>query len=273
MVIFRQQPHFDGVPIAMSTIVDNPTLKELQHTLNHHPVYQALHSLADLRHFMNCHIYSVWDFMSLVKYLQNQLAPSHYPWLPLGNADTRYFINSLVLEEESDQAPPESGIRYSSHFELYCQAMREIGADPQNILLFLNNVQTQGIDIALNSPLIPFPSQKFTRTTFAFIATHQTHVVAAALALGREHIIPTLFRAFLSRMGISQTQAPTFHYYLRRHVHLDEDFHGPLSLQMLEQLIGNSEQKRQEAEQAAEQAMLARVQFWDEVLDYLKHKS
>ena len=91
----------------------------------------------------------------------------------------------------------------------------------------------QGIDAALGSGLAPAPSAAFTRTTFDFIASGKPHAVAAALALGREHVIPSMFRAFLSRMAVTEAQAPSFHYYLNRHVHLDEDFHAPLSLRLL----------------------------------------
>jgi hypothetical protein len=38
--------------------------------LNQHPLYAAVQSIEDLRVFMAHHIYSVWDFMSLLKALQ-----------------------------------------------------------------------------------------------------------------------------------------------------------------------------------------------------------
>jgi len=249
--------------------VINPLLDKL----NRHPVYGALRNREDLRRFMAHHIYSVWDFMSLVKYLQNKIAPSQFPWVPRGNATVRYFINSLVLEEESDESPlSTSGKKfYSSHFELYCQAMREIGGDPQPVLQFVETVEQQGIKIALTREWIPPPSRHFTQTTFEWIATDQPHLVAAALAMGREQVIPSMFRAFLAQMGINKAEAPTFYYYLNRHIHLDEDFHGPLSLQLLNELCGGEANKIKEAEVAAQQAILARLRFWDEVLAAIKN--
>jgi hypothetical protein len=251
---------------------DLTRLKALQEKLNHHPIYAVLTNIAALRCFMMHHVFSVWDFMSLIKYLQKKVAPTTVPWYPQGNAATRYFINSLVLEEESDEGLPDTTGQtqsHISHFELYCQTMREMGADTQPILQFLEKVKQQSIETALKSDNIPAPARRFTQTTFAFIATDKPHVVAAALALGREHVIPDMFRAFLAQMAITEADAPAFHYYLKRHVHLDEDFHAPLSLQLLDELCAGKTAYVLEAEEAAQQAILARLAFWDEVLQAL----
>lgn len=237
--------------------------------LAHHPVYEAIRSLADLRVFMQHHAFSVWDFMSLCKFLQRELAPSAYPWAPLGDPMARRFINEIVLEEESDQGLPGHEPAFLSHYELYRMAMREVGADADTVHAFVTIAHEQGIAKALDAGLAPAASHAFTSGTFAFIATGKPHVVAAAFALGREHIIPSMFRAFLKDMAITKTDAPAFHYYLERHIHLDEDFHGPLSLRMLNFFIGGDPHKAREAEDAAIQAVRARIAFWDGVLKAL----
>jgi len=158
---------------------------------------------------------------------------------------------------------------HTSHFMLYLAAMREIGADADIPAGFVQKVAEQGIDAALGLGLAPAPSAAFTRSTFDFLASGKPHTVAAALALGREHVIPSMFRAFLSRMGVSEAEAPSFHYYLNRHVHLDEDFHAPLSLRLLAALCGDDAGMWREAEAAAEAAVNARILFWDGVLKAL----
>jgi hypothetical protein len=247
-------------------------IRSFKQRLEQHPVYAAVRRIEDLRCFMQHHVYSVWDFMSLIKYLQNTVAPSHYPWVPSGDGSVRRFINELVLEEESDEALPSPGeaTGYSSHFELYCDAMREIGADHRQPLAFIEVLAAQGIEHALASDFVPAPARQFTRTTFAFIDSGKPHVVAAALALGREHIIPCMFRSFLRNLGVTEKQAPAFHYYLNRHIHLDEDFHAPLSLRLLNSLCGDDGRKQEEAVEAAEQAVEARIRYWDGVLQAVK---
>ncbi|MFP5404319.1 MAG: DUF3050 domain-containing protein [Gammaproteobacteria bacterium] len=246
-------------------MLNDAFIESLRVKLEAHPIYAAVQTLDDLRVFMQHHVYSVWDFMSLIKYLQHQVAPARWPWTPGKDASVQRFINELVLEEETDVAlPGHEG--HTSHFMLYLAAMREIGANADVPARFVELAGEQGIAAALASGLAPAPSAAFTRTTFDFIDSGKPHTVAAALALGREHVIPSMFRAFLSRMAVTEAQAPSFHYYLNRHVHLDEDFHAPLSLRLLAALVGDDAAKWREAEAAADAAVDARLHFWDGVL-------
>ncbi len=248
-------------------LFDLDRILPLQEELARHPIYGSLRRLEDLRVFMSHHVYSVWDFMSLIKYLQQRIAPIEVPWTPRGDAGLRYFINQLVLEEESDKVPGTGGEpAYGSHFECYCKAMEQIGADVARPRQFIDLVRSEGIEAALRSPHVPTPSRDFTETTFCFIREDKPHEVAAALALGRERVIPEMFRHFLREMKLSELQAPDFHYYLTRHIKLDEDFHGPLSLRLLETLCGSDRDKIEEAAAAAEEALCARIRFWDGVL-------
>lgn len=244
-------------------------IASLRDRLESHPIYASVRSLDDLRVFMAHHVHSVWDFMSLIKYLQHAVAPARWPWTPGGDPSIQRFINELVLEEETDEAGPDHPGEFASHFQLYLGAMREIGADAERPARFVDIAGHEGMDAAFAQVPPPAPALRFTRTTFDFIASGQPHAVAAALALGREHIIPAMFRALLSRMAVSEEEAPIFHYYLHRHIHLDEDFHAPLSLRLLEGLCGGDPGKIAEARAAAIRAVEARMEFWDGVLAVL----
>ena len=95
-------------------------------------------------------------------------------------------------------------------------------------------------------------------------------VVAAALALGRERLIPGMFRQLLKHMALGPEQAPSFHYYLNRHIYLDEEHRGPLSMQLLTALCANDPLRLEEAQTAAEEALCARIRFWDGVLEAIQ---
>ena len=252
-----------------SSIQFSPQLAAaLDDKLNRHPLYQAIRSRDDLCIFMDHHVFSVWDFMSLLKYLQHRLAPAAYPWNPRGSPSARFFINQIVLAEESDDGLPDAqgNPTHVSHFELYCDSMREVGADPADAARFADIACKRGIDGALALDIAPPAARSFLQTTFSFIATDQPHVVGAAFALGREHIIPAMFRSLLAGMRITERQAPAFHHYLKRHIDLDQDFHAPLALKMMNELIAGDAVKLGEAEDAAYSAVAVRVALWDGVV-------
>jgi hypothetical protein len=249
----------------MAREISSAVIDSLRGALDTHPVYAAVSSIEDLRCFMEHHVYSVWDFMSLIKYLQSIIAPTTCPWVPQGDDSVKRFINELVLEEETDESAAAG--EFSSHFDLYRKAMREVGADTAPVSGFVAHVGEQGIEKAMATAGVPMPSRRFTLQTFQFIHSGKPHQVAAALALGREHIIPSMFRSILRQMSVSERTAPTFHFYLKRHVHLDEDFHAPLSLRLLNGLCEGDANRLEEAVDAARVAVAARTEFWDGVLD------
>jgi hypothetical protein len=147
--------------------------------------------------------------------------------------------------------------------------MEEVGASSETIKSFVTTAYDDGIEAAFTLNIAPDAAVAFTRKTFEYINSGKPHIIAAAFALGREHIIPSMFVSLLERMSIDEQAAPAFHYYLKRHIHLDEDYHGPLSLRMLEFFIQDDPTKKREAVEAAISAINARVRFWDGVEEQL----
>ncbi|HXB12937.1 MAG TPA: DUF3050 domain-containing protein, partial [Bacteroidia bacterium] len=52
----------------------------LRQQIINHKVYSVINDIEDLKVFMQYHIYAVWDFMSLLKALQNNLTCTSVPW-------------------------------------------------------------------------------------------------------------------------------------------------------------------------------------------------
>ena len=100
-------------------------LNQKKAELSAHPIFSEIHSLSVLQRFMESHVFAVWDFMSLTKRLQQELTCTRLPWLPPRDPHAARLINEIVLGEESDDRL-DAG--HYSHFELYLDAMREIGA-------------------------------------------------------------------------------------------------------------------------------------------------
>lgn len=234
----------------------------LRQMLSAHPVYTALDSIEDVRVFMQHHIFAVWDFMSLLKALQRSLTSVEMPWRPVGSPSTRRFINAIVLEEESDEVDG----RQFSHFELYRRAMLELGADPAPCDRAVARALTLAdVPSALADPAIPESVRAFVSATFGFIATGKPHVIASAFTFGREEPIPDMFRALLASMAAHDSRVATLTLYLDRHIHLDEQDHGPMAAAMLAELCGSDEAKWAEAAEAAAQALEVRLALWSGV--------
>src|ERR1700723_1753873 len=103
---------------------DRDHLATLRAKLLDHPIYGEVGSVADLRRFMEDHVFAVWDFMSLLKRLQQDMTCTRVPWFPADNALAARLINDIVIGEETDVDPEGS---YVSHLELYLRAMADVG--------------------------------------------------------------------------------------------------------------------------------------------------
>jgi hypothetical protein len=246
-------------------------LKTSLEAVESHPVFGAVQSEAQLRTFMEHHVFPVWDFMSLLKFLQAQLAPATWPWMPRPHGDLVRLINDIVTGEESDKLPKShrAEATHASHFDLYLMAMREVGADTSPIVAFLEVVRRDGLEAALEAPMVPEPSRAFMKDTFAMLKQGEAHRVAASFSFGRENVIPGMFNSLLAKLGIGEDRAPIFHYYLKRHAELDGDEHGPAALRLVATLCGDDQARLAEAVDSAKAALASRTRLWDSVLGTL----
>ncbi|QTT85837.1 DUF3050 domain-containing protein [Pseudomonas chlororaphis] len=230
-------------------------------TLSAHPIFAEINTLAVLQRFMQTHVFAVWDFMSLTKRLQQELTCMRLPWLPPRDPHAARLINEIVLGEESDDRP---GHGHYSHFELYLDAMREVGAATRVVERFVA-LQQKGVsfDTALQSVDADPAASAFVRQTLYTAVQAPAHCVAAAFLHGRESVIPQMFQRILDDWGIGIEQAPTFRYYLQRHIEVDSDDHGPAAEQLLERLVAGDPQRQQEVYAAAIAAVDSRIALWD----------
>lgn len=236
-----------------------------------HKVYGVISSMEHLRIFMQHHVYAVWDFMSLLKSLQNNLTCTTVPWFPKGNAETRYLINEIVAGEESDVDPQGNRM---SHFELYLSAMEQAGADTSQIKRFTQTLMAGGdLEKAFTGAGVPDTVRSFVNFTFSTINGGKDHVQAAVFTFGREDLIPGMFLSVINDMNHSFPEnISLFKYYLDRHIEVDGDHHSILALQMTENLCGDDESKWAAAETATIESLQKRILLWDGVYEAIMNK-
>lgn len=228
-------------------------------------VYAHINSIERLKTFTEYHVWAVWDFMSLVKSLQQKLTCTNTPWLPIGSGSLRRFINEIVLGEESD-INPNGG--YCSHFELYLNAMKQMGANTTAIEKFVSLLE-QGLSVthALKEANAPLEAQNFVNQTFSEINGQQTHRIAASFAIGREELIPDMFAKLIADLNKQHASLVSeYAYYLQRHIDIDGDEHGPMAQALLLSVCGHNQSLWHEAAEAANQALEARRILWEAIV-------
>lgn len=241
-------------------------IEQVRNTLLAHPVYSQIQDLQGLQRFSETHVFAVWDFMSLLKSLQIGLTSVTLPWLPVGNADTRYLINEIVLGEESDV--DEAGNRIS-HFELYLKAMQQMGASTNVIETIIAQINTgTKVQDAIEGAQLPKQVKDFLQFTFDISFNAPLHVKAAVFTFGREDLIPSMFMKILDKIyADAPDKVSIFKYYIERHIEVDGDHHSHLALDMVNRLCGSDASKWEQASAASIKALELRIGLWDAIFE------
>ncbi|MDI9308710.1 MAG: DUF3050 domain-containing protein [Limnohabitans sp.] len=241
--------------------------------LLNHTLYKKIKSIDDLNSFLEIHIYAVWDFMSLLKALQQKLTCTLTPWFPTVNTETRYLINEIVLAEESDLSLDG---RRLSHYEMYIEAIEDCKSSTIEIKEFLADVQaTKNIFIAIKNSKLDEAVKDFLTFTFKVIERGQAHEIASAFTFGREDLIPSMFTEILKEFKVSfpEVDLSKLIYYFERHIELDADEHGPMAMKMIEELAQEDVIKWKEMEEVAVEALEKRIALWDAIEKEIEKKN
>lgn len=230
--------------------------------LVHHPCYAQINNLENLKIFMQFHVFAVWDFMSLLKRLQRDLTCVSLPWMPSPYPDTVVrLINEIVLGEESDI--DENGAPLS-HFKMYLNAMDEVGASVADIKQCLET-----LDFSKQNPAI----QNFVNFHLQLAQHGSIEEVAGAFFWGREKLLPDVFTSIVTVIENSELECPNLTYYFKRHIQLDGEEHGPMSLKCLDILCSDRAELKAQAEQAALHSLALRNELWNGALAQMSKDS
>ncbi len=244
-------------------------LEDYKNILINHNLYKKINSINDLKLFMEGHVYAVWDFMSLVKKLQQNLTCTNVPWIPSKTPLAARLINDIVMCEETDQF---NNGKYMSHFEMYLLSMIEIGASTKEITDFTNKLEKNiNLDDCILKSQIPNFAKDFMIHTFDIIKSNKNHVIAAAFTFGREDLIPDIFIEMVKSINKKENiECNNLIYYLDRHIEVDSEEHGPMALKMINELCGDNEKKWSEALNASISSLKQRINLWNAIEKSIK---
>lgn len=233
-----------------------------------HRIYGQIREMDGLRRFMEHHVFAVWDFMSLLKALQQRTCCVDVPWIPSRSSFASRLVNEIVLGEESDE-DGEGG--YASHFELYHCAMRQCGASTAKIDEFLAAIrQGKAVPAALQIASVAPPVVRFVAHTFEVIESDDLCAIASAFTFGREDLLPGVFRRIVEELNAeTHGRLERLRYYLDRHIQLDDEEHGPMAERLVANMCGSDAAKWRVAEAAALGALEARLNLWNCLSDLL----
>jgi hypothetical protein len=210
-----------------------------------HPVYNSIETEAQLRIFMERHVFAVWDFMSLVKKLQQIYTCSHIPWFIPSNPVAARLINQIVLDEESDL---DKDGNPSSHLELYLMSMKDIGCNTTSFIDFIWSLRCgDSLSDSLLKADAPYYVARFVKTSM----------------FGREDPIPQLFWNIMNSDLMKPLLSENLAHYLERHVHVDAQEHAPAAAEVLITTLGRSNTAWEIALDAGKLAISERIALWD----------
>ena len=145
---------------------------------------------------------------------------------------------------------------------------KQVGANTSAIDVFVNAIENgDSVEIAAKKINLEAPILEFIQFTMEVVNSNKPHCIASAFTFGREDVIPDMFLEIVSQ---SQTQnnEQTYGkllYYLNRHIELDGDEHGPISLKMVAELCGEDDTKWNDVLETAKAALKFRLKLWDHI--------
>ncbi len=246
-------------------------LTSLKRKINKHPLFKNNLNKNEVKLFMETHVFAVWGFMSLLKKIQKKITPQNIPWVPNENTKNGLanFVNEIILGEESDYI---DGIGYISHFEIYLLAMKNIDANPNELMKFIKlNKKSNKISTNLQKINVCKEVKDFLKHDLKIASSGSLSQLVGVFTLGREKVIPNMFKYILQSLN-DDVKIKYLRAYLERHISVDGERHGPLSVSLLNNVCHNPNLMC-EAYKSAITSLELRLKVWDKVYAQIRFEN
>ncbi|KOY51772.1 DUF3050 domain-containing protein [Polaribacter dokdonensis] len=211
-------------------------------------LYSSIENKKDVKSFMENHIFAIWDYMSLMRALENNLRDNSVPWFPSNNGKNLKILYK-ILDEEEYTIDASGSVK--SYFEMYLEAMEEIGANTSDILNILSHSKTINlIDEALNLTGMNIESFYYTRFIYTIIKSQKPHLMAIVFALSKELVSKVLILEDFCRKDFSNKYDKTL-FLINKLKAVNSKNYNSNAFKLASDFIGEDPQKLMEAKRAA----------------------
>ena len=191
--------------------------------------------------------------------------PRILPWAQDYDDGSNCSDDNSGLCEESDEI---DNIGYISHFEIYLLAMDKINADVSQINFLTKRLKSEEYDKNLINELSIYDEVKdFIKFDLDIALSGNLPKIVGSFTLGREKVIPNMFSYILACIEYNNSTKNLL-TYLKRHINIDGDRHGPLSIKLLD-TICDSDEAYELAYNSGITSLQLRLKVWDRIASEL----
>ena len=156
---------------------------------------------------------------------------------------------------------------------MYIDSIEAFGLNTSNVFKNLNTLkELKTIESDIDKLEIKDYIKDFLKFTFSVIKRGKIHEVASVFTFGREDLIPDMFIPLIEGINSDNNDLDKLIYYFKRHIEVDGDMHGPMSMEMLSYLCDNDPIKISESASIAKEALEARIALWNGIENEIKNK-
>jgi len=233
-----------------------------------HKMFKNLNNLENIKIYSEFQIWCVWDFMSILKKVQNLIFTNDIMWLPPKNPNVGAAFYKLIESEETDLGHKSGDLNRASHFQSFLASMKQMGADTTKIDNFIEYVR-EGLELetALTKAGASEKTKKFLLTNRELIEESPYNAISI-ITLTRENFLPAVFKSLMSNVK-EEDKIELFVWYHKRHIHLDTVLHGPLSELIFNEYV-NNDKLIKESILTSIKSLNARNELLSEINQHLK---
>ncbi len=222
--------------------------------LSHHEIYSELTSSARIKCFVSYHIFAVWDFIKLLKSLQNKISIALREQFKECPSEMNRLIDEIVFAEKSDLYPYGQP---NKDFDLYLRALAEIEVDPDCLWSFLESKD--------NLHLLKPEIKELVESNLRIARLGTMEEIAATFFFGREKLTSQLFTSIIKVLKQEGKECPILICYTERLTQENSHKSEILALKLLDYLC-KDEAEKVRALQAGLEALNLREKLWNYTL-------